>query len=140
MTTVVHIIAALHTVVYCGIIWSSWRNYHVLRSASWMYVAVGFFLLLVYRAVRLAILLQTDSQGLDEMDMRGTLLAFAGGAILMAAFWKISKENKDMARRLEAIPIGLRAGAQTTDYWLNAFRKIVKEENDLQTGKINNMK
>ena len=123
----VRVIAALHLVAYVGIIWYGWLSYRMLRKESWLYVGLGFILLLIYRVDRFLVLLLTDNP-VSEMNVYGTLLAFAGALLLLSGFVKICRENREMLVKLAAAPTGLRAGAQTTDYWLDAFRKIVKEE------------
>ena len=127
MMLTVRIIAGLHMAVYLGIIWYGWRSYRMLRKESWLYVGGGFILLLAYRVDRFITLLGAPSP-LDDATSYSTVFSFIGGLLLLIGFVKIYGENRTLTEAMKHAPVGLRAGAQSTNYWLDAFRNIVKEE------------
>jgi hypothetical protein len=128
MMLTVRIIAFLHMIVYLGIIWYGWQSFRYLKNRSWLYLGLGFMLLLTYRADRFVVLIGADYDALDGTSAYSIIIAFMGALLLLLGFIRIARENKVLITALANAPIGLRAGAQTTDYWLEHFRQIVKEE------------
>lgn len=131
MMTLLRIVAGLHLAVYLGIMWYGWQSYKLLRKRSWMYMGVGFFILLVYRTWRFAEELFVES----VEDAERTLLPFAGAMFLLVAFRMLCAEHKHLISLMAAPPAMLRSGAQPVEFWedksrqmVDELRKVVREE------------
>lgn len=127
MMSLVRIVAFLHTAVYLGIILYGWQSYKRLRTRSWFYMGMGFFILLAYRLERFIGLLPAEYGEMNEMNIVGTIIPFTGGLLLLLAFWKLSKEHEQLIEAL-AQPNPPRSGSQSVEYWLGNIRTIVREE------------
>jgi CDP-diglyceride synthetase len=116
-------IAALHLLVYLGIMWYGWQSYKLLRKPSWKVMGFGFGVLLVYRIRQLIRQLNLDY----TVDPESTLLPFVGAMLLLIAFWMMSREHVELIHKLSE-PLSIRSGAQPVEYWLSSIRSIVREE------------
>jgi hypothetical protein len=124
MMVFIRIVAFLHLVAYVGIMYYGWQSYKLLRKRSWKYMGIGFSVLFVYRAMRFAELMITDV----PVDTERVLLPFIGAVFLLTAFWMLRHEHWELLTKMADPPSPVRSGAQPVEYWLENFRKIVREE------------
>lgn len=127
----VRTIAFLHLAIYLGIMWYGWQHYKLLRKRSWLFMGIGFALLLAYRVIRFVEMLVTHAPS----DTERVLLPFIGAILLLVAFRLLYGEHKHLISLMAEPFSPLKAGAQSVEYWmqesrknLDEIRKIVREE------------
>lgn len=123
MRLLVHIISGLHLAVYVGIMWYGWLSYKLLRKRSWMFMGIGFGVLLLYRTRRFIEQLFVGPLG----DTERTLLPFIGAAFLLVGFRLLANEHRHFISLMAEPPAVLRSGAQPVEFWENKSREMMDE-------------
>lgn len=131
MNWIIRIIAFIHMLLYMGIMWWGWQSYKLLQKRSWLYMGVGFGVLLIFRTEQFYALMthSADDVHTGARLMWETFTPFIGAGFLILSFWRLSYEHQKLIDRLRSHrPTELSAGDQPVEFWEGVFRKIVSEE------------